>query len=67
MSLRPSDRWFVGLILALVAGALLFFYSREAPCAGWVCVGPCQGPGQCAAYGCVCVGYSTGVGRCVSE
>lgn len=39
----------------------------EARCEGWVCVGPCAGPGTCVGHGCVCVGYTTGAGRCVSQ
>lgn len=60
-------------ILALaLASCWLDAPTARAQChkageAGWVCVGPCGGPGQCAGYGCVCVGASGGVGHCVSE
>jgi hypothetical protein len=57
----------MGSIILMVVGSCMMAGSRMAHCDGWVCVGPCGGPGQCAGYGCVCVGYSTGVGQCVSE
>ena len=59
-----------GLIL-IVIGSCIGGAQNTAFCeergSGWVCVGPCGGPGTCPGYGCVCVGASTGVGRCVSE
>jgi hypothetical protein len=57
----------VGSIILCVIGACVAGGGNQAFCDGWVCVGPCGGPGQCSGYGCVCVGYSGGVGHCVSE
>ena len=61
----------IGALFLMVIGSCMMGGSPTAFCEergnGWVCVGPCGGPGQCAGYGCVCVGASTGVGTCVSQ
>ena len=57
----------IGSVILVMVGSCMAGGSRTALCDGWVCVGPCGGPGQCPGYGCVCVGYTTGSGRCVSR